>query len=245
MSLESKTIRPSISLVIPCLNEQDSIPWVAENIERNLLRADFQNSVSKIEVLIVDDGSEDQSLELLSKIPFIKVINNTQARGYGAALKFGFAQCQTDYVAFLDMDKTYVPGDLKLLLETAVEQNLDMIYGTRLCQHKAEESGMPQIRKWGNRMFVYLLKILFNSNLHDVCTGYRVFRREKLSEILEISENGLNFSIALTIVSLKNKWRIKEIPITYLERGGVSKLSVIKDGISFLMVILKRFATPA
>ena len=85
---------------------------------------------------------------------------------------------------------------------------------------------------------MFLAKVLYGSQLEDVCSGYRLFHRRHLNDILQIPEDGLDFSIYLTLKMLMNKVSIKQIPIQYDVRLGESKLSVVQDGMAFLRVLL-------
>ena len=101
-----------------------------------------------------------------------------------------------------------------------------------------QEKGMSFTRGTGNWIYMFLAKTFYGSYLEDVCSGYRLFHRKHLQEVLNVPEKGLDFSIHLTLTMLMKKVFINQIPIQYDERLGVSKLSVFRDGFSFLKVLL-------
>lgn len=229
--------KPSLSIVIPCLNEEQAIDSVLDKIENISTSDQFRNYFSSCEVIVVDDGSTDMTAELLSRRPNIRVLRNLQSCGYGAALKQGFASASGSLVTFLDMDFSYEPNDILDLYEEMTEKNADMVFGNRLGKH----NGMPEIRLIGNRFFSIIVKLFFWKKITDVCTGFRLFKHELVSEILELKTNNLNFSIDLTLLMLGTKKVISQKPIRYYERKGESKLNVFKDGFEFLWIVLKNF----
>lgn len=223
----------TISLVIPCYNEESSIPILIPKLLSTLndLKKSFQ--VADFEVIVVDDGSTDSSYEKLGAFKQIKVVKNSGPRGYGSALKYGFLKTKYSWVCFMDMDNTYRPDDLKKFIEIKKE-NIDFIVGCR----PFSSSGMPFTRALGNWIYRILAKFLFASNLKDVCSGYRFFKRDLIPEITSIPENGLNFSIFLSLWAISKDISVRQISIHYDSRQGLSKLSLFSDGISFLKVIL-------
>lgn len=229
---------PSLSVVIPCLNEKDSIPWVLQKMIALSQSASFMSSLSRFEVLVVDDGSKDGGIEVVQKFAdhhsFIRLIKNEEQRGYGGAIKFGLRNTQSELFCFLDMDQTYDPLDLETMLRVLLQNDLDMIYGARMHGN----SRMPGLRTFGNLFYARLVRSFFKTQLSDVCTGMRIFKKDKRDSVLKIIENGLDFSIALTMLSILKQWKVSEVKVSYYDRKGLSKLSVIRDGLSFLYVIL-------
>jgi glycosyltransferase involved in cell wall biosynthesis len=228
-----------LSVVIPCLNEADSIPEVISSIVN-----EFKNwpghQASDFELLVVDDRSEDQSAALLKQFPEVTLVQNETRLGYGGALKKGFSLAQGQHIAFLDLDRTYDPKDLKALYAYLKSNQLDIVFGDRM----SKKNMMPMVRHIGNALYAGLIRVLYGASLNDVCTGSRLFKRELAPKIAALPEDGLNFTIAFTSLVLLEKKRFKHIPIAYNERLGRSKLSVIRDGFSFLFTLLRyRFLT--
>ncbi len=225
--------KKSLSVVFPCRNEEGA---VAEMFARLApIRQDLENQGWEVEVIVVDDASTDRSAENLLRYENISVITNDRACGYGGALKRGFLAARAEWIIFLDMDRTYCVEDIPALLKVAVDGGFDMVYGRRPFQN----SGMPIVRRIGNAGFVLASRLLFGARIRDVCTGFRVFHRRRLAEILALSDDGLNFSIQLTSASVLRRWKIHEIPVRYEERLGESKLSVFADGFRFLWTVLR------
>lgn len=232
--------KSSIALIVPCYNEAESIPAFGLELQDFVRRFEELRPGVSLSIVVVDNDSSDNSVELLQllqkQLGCLSLEACTQ-RGYGAALKHGFSVATADYLCFLDLDNTYPLISLVDLLNVLEADGLDIVYGARI--HK--ESDISVIRSLGNRFYVTLLKFLFNSKLSDVCSGMRVFRSSLKNEIIGLKTDGLSFSIDFTAYALVSGWRISERPIHYRVRTGESKLSVIRDGLKFLSVVLVNY----
>lgn len=221
-----------LSIVFPCHNEQAAIEEMMVRLRRTLVKTESMGWTS--EIIVVEDGSTDNSRELLRTQKDIRLIVHDKPKGYGAALKSGFAVAEGRAIMFMDMDRTYRVEDIPMLLSQFQSDEWDMVFGRR----PFLDSGMPLFRRLGNRFFAWALRSLLKSQMHDVCTGMRIFRRARLNDVLSLRRDGLDFSIQLTALSVLKKWRVCEVGIGYEERVGDSKLSVVKDGLQFLYVLL-------
>ena len=224
-----------LSIVIPALNEEASI---ASIIERTLNAEAFiiQNSfVSAVEIIVVSDGSTDETVNIASKyIPSIKLIVFEKNRGYGAAIKKGWEEATGDLLAFLDADGTCDPNFFTNLSNLLESKNADVVLGCRL----NKESKMPLIRRIGNFIFAKLLTYLSSNYVKDTASGMRIIRKSSLKKLYPLPD-GLHFTPAMSARALLNEnIIIAEENMPYSEREGESKLSVTKDGVRFLKVIM-------
>lgn len=227
--------RPTLSVVIPCHNEEKAIPEVLAKIEHLIHDPLFLNQFESLDLIVVDDGSTDNSSHLLSQQNLITtLIRNRTCLGYGYALKQGFQMAKGDFIAFLDMDSSYEPMNILDLYQNLQQTQLDIVFGSRKQSHMA----MPWMRRIGNEFFAHSVNLFFGKKFSDVCTGMRLFRRRLLPDVLTIPFNDLNYSLALTLKVIFSPHIAGEYPIDYMERSGSSKLSVVKDGFSFLFVLL-------
>lgn len=217
-----------LSVVIPAYNEEDGITEIANRVlavEPELKKV----GVKKLELLVVDDGSRDRTVEVASKIKGVTLIKHPKNKGYGAALKTGFAQAKGELIGFLDADGTYPPEYFPKLCVSAMNGS-DLVIGSRMA---GEDSKMPITRRVGNFFFANLLSILGRQKVTDSASGMRVFKKEILEHIYPLPD-GLNLTPVMSTRALHEGVKIEEVPIPYSERVGRSKLSVIHDGRIFL-----------
>lgn len=229
--------RPDLTIVIPALNEQESI---ASTIQRCLdARQSIRDvgGIGRIEIIVVSDGSTDKTVEIAmetaSREADVQVIVFESNRGYGAAIKAGFERGTGDLVAFLDADGTCDPRYFGPLCLAVDRQDAAIVLGSRM----SRDSKMPRVRRIGNWLYALLLGLLSGKAVEDTASGMRVLRRVCLSTLYPLP-NGLNFTPAMSARALFTDLKIVEIPMSYSERVGRSKLSVLRDGVRFLVSIL-------
>ena len=217
-----------LSVVIPAYNEEKGIAEIACRVLS--MEADLKHAgVDQLELLIVDDGSKDRTVEVASNIAGVNLICHPRNKGYGAALKTGFSKARGELIGFLDADGTYPPEYFPHLCRAALN-GVDLVIGSRMA---GAESKMPLTRRAGNFFFATLLTVLSRQKVTDSASGMRVFKREILEQIYPLP-NGLNLTPVMSTRALHEGINIGEVPIPYSERVGRSKLSVIRDGRIFL-----------
>jgi len=223
----------TLSVVIPALNEENGIADIIERvlaIRENLAKA----GVSDLELIVVDDGSHDQTPEIVAGYSEVVLVQHPINRGYGAAIKTGFRQAKGNLLAFLDADGTYPPEHFPQLCRPILEDDADLVIGSRMA---GSDSEMPLVRRIGNTIFATLLSIISNRRVTDSASGQRVLRSEVLPQLYPLPD-GLNFTPVMTTRAMHEHIKVAEVPITYSERVGRSKLSVVHDGMRFLNSIL-------
>jgi glycosyltransferase involved in cell wall biosynthesis len=225
-----------LGIVIPALNEEDSIEKIilatyhgAEYIKAN-------SPVNDIDIIVVSDGSTDRTVELAQKhLDKIKLIIFEKNRGYGAAIKQGWESTDADLLAFLDADGTCDPKFFANLCTELAAKNSDIVLGCRINKN----SQMPLTRRFGNFLFATLLSMVSKTKVKDTASGMRVVRKSSLEKIMPLPD-GLHFTPAMSARALlSEELIINEIDMPYKEREGQSKLKIWKDGIRFLSIILK------
>ncbi len=217
-----------LSVVIPAYNEEDGITEIATRVLA--VKPDLKKAgVEDMELLVVDDGSRDKTAEVASKIKGVTLVRHPKNKGYGAALKTGFAQAKGELIGFLDADGTYPPEYFPKLCQSALH-GAELVIGSRMAGEKSE---MPLVRRVGNFFFATLLSILGRQKVTDSASGMRVFKREILERVYPLPD-GLNLTPVMSTRALHEGIHIEEVPIPYSERVGRSKLSAIRDGRIFL-----------
>ena len=221
----------TLSVVIPAYNEEDGI----EEISRRVLAvkpALQEVGVDELELIVVDDGSSDKTGEIAGSIEGVRLITQ-ENKGYGGALKTGFSSAKGELIGFLDADGTYPPELFPRLCVAALE-GADLVIGSR---RAGEESHMPMTRRLGNFFFANLLSLVSRQKVSDSASGQRVFKKEVYERMLPLPD-GLNLTPVQSARALHEEMKVVEVPISYSERLGRSKLSVVHDGRIFLQSII-------
>lgn len=228
----------TLSIIIPAYNEEEAIRNI---IERTLaasgkIRSDA--GISDIEVIVVNDGSHDATARIAqeySEQNRIRLISYEKNRGYGAAIKTGFAAASGDLLSFLDADGTCDPLSFVDLIQKMKDTDADVVIGGRL----NPRSRMPFTRRVGNIFYGFLLRAISSARVTDIASGMRVIKKEAMSELSPLPD-GLHFTPAMSVRAILDRnIRLEEVPISYEERVGHSKLSVIRDGFRFLRTIFE------
>ncbi len=216
---------------MPVYNEVDTIREIVRRV---------QNVGLAHEIVIVDDGSEDGTRELLAdlkKLPDVRVIFHDCNQGKGAAVVTGIKAAAGDVILIQDADLEYDPRDYPSLLKPIEEGIAEVVYGSRFL-------GGPRrpIYFWNmvaNKILTFVTNILYNNILTDMETGYKCFRREVVEE-MTIKAKRFDFEPEFTAKLLKRKVRIFEVPITFNPRlYSEGKKITAWDGVIALWTLLK------
>ncbi len=218
----------TLSVVIPCLNE-------AESIEACVLEA--LGAISRLgvtgEVIVVDNGSIDGSGELAERAGGRVVIE--PLRGYGNAYRAGLVVANGEYIVMADADRTYDFDDIPRFVDR-LQAGADMVVGDRM--QNIEPGAMPWHHRYiGNPLLSRLLNALFHTGVSDAHCGMRALRRDCLDR-LALRACGMEFASEMVVRAAKEALEIQQIPITYHPRIGESKLSSFRDGWRHLRFLL-------
>lgn len=219
----------SVSVIIPCLNEEDSIE---ECISR--VRKAFE-AEQELEVLVVDNGSTDRSRELATQAG-ARVIDERR-RGYGSAILRGMFEAEGDYLVMGDADNTYDFEDSVPLVEE-LKEGAEFAIGNRLTGRQ-EKGAMPWAhRHIGTPVLTAVLNWFYGSRVKDINCGLRAIRKDALPK-LRLRSPGMEFASEMVIHAQKAGLKIAEQPIRYYRRkAGEAKLRTFRDGWRHLRFIL-------
>lgn len=222
-----------LSVVIPCYNEIHTLSAV--------LNAVREAPGPDKEIIVVDDGSTDGTRELLEKDvdrKLARVIYLETNRGKGAALRAGFAAATGDVVIVQDADLEYDPADYPLMIQPIVDNQADVVYGSRFIGHRPHRV-LYFWHRVGNGLLTFLSNLLTNLNLTDIETGYKAFRREVIQS-LDIEEDGYGFEPEITAKVARGHYRVYEVGIGYFGRTYAEGKKIDwKDGLWAVWCILK------
>ncbi len=226
-----------LSIVIPVYNEKDYIKKVVEMVEN--CKIDYP--IEK-EIVIVDDGSNDGTRDILNKLkkekPYLNIIFQEKNMGKGAALRKGFENARGDIIVIQDADLEYDPGDWNEMLRLILENKADVVYGSRF--YGKSHRCLYFHHFIGNILISFLINLLCDITLSDIEVCYKMFKREVLDSI-NLKQNDFGFEVEFTIkVAKQKKWRIYETPINYYGRTyKEGKKIKWKDGFKALWYIFK------
>jgi glycosyltransferase involved in cell wall biosynthesis len=227
-TVASRDAAPRLSVVIPCLNEADTI---AECVRRARHVLD-ENGISG-EVIVVDNNSDDDSGTLAARAGALVVLE--RERGYGSAYLAGFAVARGDYILMADADLTYDFDEIPRFV-TALDAGADLVIGNRM--HHIHPGAMPWHHRYiGNPVLSGFLNILFRTGVDDVHCGMRALRRDLLPR-LDLRTTGMEFASEMVIRAAKEKLDVRQFAIEYHPRVGESKLSSFRDGWRHLRFLL-------
>jgi glycosyltransferase involved in cell wall biosynthesis len=217
-----------ITVIIPCLNEEEAIPKVLRDVP------DFVD-----EVIVVDNNSTDRTAEVAAGLG-AKVVSE-KLPGYGRAYKRGFKVATGDIIITLDGDHSYPVNGISYLLEALLHLEADFLNGSRFPVR--DSKAMSFKHKIGNLILSFTMSLLFFRWVADSQSGMWIFRR-KILEQMQLEADGMAFSEEIKIEALLNpKVRFAEIAILYTSRTGEIKLNPWRDGIyNLLFLFKKRFA---
>lgn len=228
----------TLSVIVPAYNEEEAIKSTIERMLRAKDKITAGTDITEVEVIVVNDGSRDFTARIAGEFASkgaIKLISYEKNKGYGAAIKEGFSQAKGDLLGFFDADGTCDPDFFIDLYKALQKGSAQISLGSRM--HK--DSKMPPIRRVGNCLYVWLINLLWRARITDSASGMRLLSREVLEEIYPLPD-GLHFTPVMTCKALStDNVKIAEVPMPYSERKGRSKLSVVKDGYRFLMMIFE------
>jgi glycosyltransferase involved in cell wall biosynthesis len=224
----------TLSIVIPAYNEEKAIGPIIERCLGARAEIISGTDLDEVEIIVVNDGSRDQTAAIGAQYPGIRLISHEVNKGYGAALKTGFAAAGGDVLGFLDADGTCDPIFFRELYRALSHQQADIAIGSRL----NAQSKMPLTRLVGNVLYALLLGALSNKAVTDTASGMRLIRRSSLGKIYPLPD-GMHFTPAMSAKALfDDDLSIVEVPMPYHERVGASKLRVLSDGVRFLRSIV-------
>ena len=211
------------SLIVPAYNEAEALPLVVK---------EYYPLVD--EIIIVDDGSRDQTYAIAQTLADEKVREFKHAENSGkvAALRTGLSRATGDIIVFTDADCTY-PARYLPDFTNAIEGGADLVLGSR----EINRENIPFFNRIGNTVFSLLAGYLSCQRIRDSQTGYRAFRRE-MFERLDVDAKNLEFETKMTVRAAKRGYRVTEIPIEYRKRVGTSKLRPIHDGVKMFQALI-------
>jgi glycosyltransferase involved in cell wall biosynthesis len=233
----------TLSLIIPCYNEEQTIAECLVKVKAIAIGAPFA-----LEIVVVDDASTDNSLTILENITAehtteknitIRVLKHEKNKGKGAALKTGLTHATGDFIGIQDADSEYDPAEYHTMLEPLIDNKADVVYGSRYLR--------PDTRRvlyfwhtWMNKCLTTISNMFTNLDITDMETCYKLFRREVIKEIAPtLKEDRFGFEPEVTTKVAQGSYRVYECAISYHPRSYEEGKKIgWKDGVHALYCIL-------
>lgn len=218
-----------VSVVVPAYNEENGLRGVLEQLQVVLAALPLP-----AEIIMVDDGSVDDTAAIAASFAGVTVVRHDHNRGYGAALKSGIRQARYDLICITDADGTY-PNERIVDLLQQVEQGYHMAVGAR----RGAQVAIPLVRKPAKWVINHLANWISGETIADVNSGLRVFRRSVALRFFRVLPNTFSFTTTITLAMLTNGYRVAYVPVNYYARKGKSKIHPISDTLNFIQLILR------
>jgi dolichol-phosphate mannosyltransferase len=229
-----------LTIIIPVFNEQETVALILEKVKNLKLPSKFTK-----EIVVVDDHSTDKTSIILRKIKDkrIKIIRHSKNLGKGAAVRTGIANSTGDYLIIQDADLEYEPIYINDLLIPVLNNGHKVVYGTRLKNYPLNLWGKNKtvlpLHWFGNKFLTKLTNILYNSNLTDMETCYKLIARSAVKD-LKINSNKFDIEAEVTAKILKLGYKIIEVPIKVTPRTHKEGKKISwKDGFGAVWALIR------
>jgi glycosyltransferase involved in cell wall biosynthesis len=228
MTEETNRSAPEVSVVLPVYNEIDHL-----DDELDRIRKAMDASGHTYEIIVVDDASTDGSTEHLAQIPWIRLIAFGSNRGPGAARKIGTEASLGEIVLWTDVDMSYPNDQLPELIDAL--GGYDQVVGARTTEEGSHKIARVPA-KWLIRR---LAEWLSNTNIPDLNSGFRAFRKDVVGQFLHMLPDGFSHVTTLTMAFLANGYSIRYVDIPYAKRSGKSKFRFVADTRLYLQQVTR------
>jgi dolichol-phosphate mannosyltransferase len=213
--------------IIPAYNEEKTIAHVVDDLKNNV-----------DEVVVVNDGSTDRTLEIIKNLGIV-VVSHATNRGYGEALRSGYQkglEIDGDVFLLIDADLQHDTKEATKLMDFLIKNNQDIVIGSRFLQNK---SRIPLYRRFGIRVFTILTRVFIGVKLTDAQSGFRVFTRKAVEKIIDFKNGDMGSSIEILYLAKKHKLKIAEYPITCSYENVEYSVNPIMHGLQLINILLR------
>ncbi len=220
-----------LSVIIPVYNEEKTILSILNKVQAL--------DIIKKEIIIVNDGSNDNTKNILEKIKNknVKIFHHIKNQGKGAAIRTGITKTTGDIIIIQDADLEYDPTDYGKLLSPMINKGASVVYGTRMLSLSKKD--MQTMHYFGNRFLTFITNVLYGSKISDMETCYKVFKSEVIKNI-NLRATGFDFEPEITAKLLKKEYKIYEVPIKFKPRSFTEGKKITWfDGLKAVYYLIK------
>ena len=235
MNREAYRERVKVSVIMPAYNEERYIEECFNRVV-NVLK-DYGEP---FEVILEEDGSTDETPRIIDKLasehPFVKALHHPKRMGKGFGIKRCLEAAEGEYIVLIDSDMEYPPEKIPELLKGF--DQYDIVIGFRSVWESKDEKEKKRTRTLLSRLYLKLIKALFDAELQDIQSGLKAFKREVIEYTKPLYSDGFEIDTEIVIKALKGGYKVGFIPITYTYKGE-SKVNIFTDPVKMLFSILK------
>lgn len=215
--------KSKLSIILPAKNEASTLAQVLPSLKER-----FPDG----EIIVVNDGSTDGTAEVASAHE-VQVVTHPYSMGNGAAVKTGARNAGGDVLIFMDADGQHDPEDISNLL-AKLDEGYDMVVGARgLSDHAGSHRGIA------NLVFNQLASWMVNHRVEDLTSGFRAVWADKFRRFLYLLPNAFSYPTTITMSFFRAGFRVAYVPVTMPRRNGRSHIRPLRDGVRFLLIIIK------
>jgi len=228
--------KPAVSIIVPAFNEAARIGDSIRKID-----AFVRKSPISFEVIVVDDGSADNTAEIVAgtEARGLRLVRNETNHGKGYSVRQGVLAASGKYVLFTDADLSTPIEELNKLLDVAVKERADVVIGSRAVDRAYIEKHQSPMREFGGIFFNRMVRLILGLRLHDTQCGFKLFDREKSRRIFERQTTlGFGFDAEVLFMAKQNGLKILETPVRWSHAEG-SKVRLMRDGVFMFFDLIR------
>jgi glycosyltransferase involved in cell wall biosynthesis len=228
--------QPMLSIVVPAFNEAGRIGNSIRQID-----AFMRQSPVSCELIVVDDGSRDNTSEIVTqaKVEGLRLVRNAENHGKGYTVRQGVLAASGTYVLFTDADLSAPIEEANKLFDVAMKQGADIVIGSRAVDRRYIEKHQSSVRELGGIVFNLMVRMLLGLRLHDTQCGFKLFDRQKCRPIFDMQTiSGFGFDPELLFLANRRGLTIRETPVRWSHAEG-SKVSFLRDGLRMFFDLIR------
>ena len=226
ISVQSQPLPTQISIIIPAFNEEAGIGPTLESLL-------VEESLRNAEIIVVDDGSQDQTAAVVNRYERVRIIQHPFNRGYGSAIHTGVRASTGEYIFWFDSDGQHQAPDLVKVMRKLIDENLEYCIGVR--EAGSYEDGSRKLGKW---LLKTTLNFSMGRSLPDFNSGLRGFKRDVLLRYMHLLPKGFGASTLTTLLMMEGNHYGSTVPIRVRARVGKSTVKQLRDGIRTIQIML-------
>jgi len=222
--------RPEISVVLPVYNE-------VLNVRRLLAEVHgvMEDLGRTYEIIVVNDGSDDGTADLLAEVDYARTITSPYNKGNGASVKAGIREAHGRIIILMDGDGQHDPEYIPEMLEKS--KDYELVIGSR-----GDGTVQSLHRRFANLFYNRLASYVSGHRVDDLTSGFRVAHRDKIARFLPLFPNGFSYPATSTLAFLRSGFSVAFMPVAMRKRAGKSKISLPRDGVRFVLIVVKTIA---